>query len=351
MSNRTYIGARAAALRGTLLDRQTIEKLAEAATLEEFVNRLKATPYSDAMSGLSPPFSARRLELSMRERLAKIHFTLMNAASKYAILRLYYDRHIAWDLKAALKAKALGRSYEETIEYIDMKAEELVGRRELIVKVLSSKDVQEASSLLAGTEFHRDVERAVASFSTKGEVRFFDVYIDHTVLSRVSKEYASNYKMYSSHRAGDVSGIGDMVANDIDSYNVLSVLRSKLWGLQEQDVRSLIITPTYRVPLPTLTRMIASDSVAEAAKLVENVYPVSTQAHPGDEQLIDAVEESATERMKETASKAFVWQGLGPAGALALIKLLEFEVSNLASIAIGIEAKIPAKRILEKLIL
>ena len=53
--------------------------------------------------------------------------------------------------------------------------------------------------------------------------------------------------------------------------------------------------------------------------------------------------------MKDTASKAFVWQGLSPGTALALIILLEFEVGNLAAIAIGVEARIDPKTILAKL--
>ena len=192
----------------------------------------------------------------------------MSTAGKYEILELYYLKHIAWDLKVALKSKALNRPYEDTVEYLDMKAEELAGRRDLIVKVLSAKDVNEAVSLLSGTEFASDVERALASFAARAEVRFFDIYIDHAVLSAISKEYAKNYRTYASPRATDVAGVGAMVAIDVDAYNVLSVLRSKLWGLPEQEIRSLVITPTYKVPSSVLARMIGTESTSEAVKLL-----------------------------------------------------------------------------------
>lgn len=349
MSSKVFVGTRAFALRGTLLDPGSIQKLAESTSLEELVNRLRSTPYGEILAGLSPPFSARRLELSFRERLAQVHYSMMASAGEFSILELYYLRNIAWDMKLALKSRALGKSYEETAEYVDMKAEALVGRRDLIVRILSAKDATEAVSLLSGTEFQEDAARALAAYSSKGEVRFFDVYIDHAVLAQISKEYASNHKIYASPRATDVAGVGDLVSLDVDAYNSLAVLRSKLWGLQEQEVKDLIIKPTYRIPVAILTRMATSESTAEAVKLIESAYPTSAQAVGSDEELIDAVEEGFARRMKNTASKAFVWQGLSPGTALALIKLLEFEVSNLAAIAIGVEAHIDPKNILSSL--
>jgi len=348
LSSRTYVGTKAFALRGTLLDAPTVQKLAESTSLDEMVNRLRSTPYADAFSSMSPPYSARRIELALRERLAVVHHSATQGAGRYKILQLYYLKNIAWDLKLALKARALGRTYEETVEYLDMKAEELVGRRDLIVKVLSAKDVNEAVTMLSGTEFFSDVEKALAAYSSKGEIRFFDVYIDHAVLSEISKEYSLNPKLYSA-RAANVNGVSDMVALDVDSYNVLSVLRSKLWGLKEAEIQELVITPARKVSVPTLSSMAGADSVSEAAKMIESAYRFPLQTLQGDEELIDNVEDGFAKEMRDTAELAFVWQGLSPGTMLGLIKLLEFEVSNLAAAAIGVEAGMDPKKILSKL--
>lgn len=347
MSSRTYVGTKAFALRGSLLDGASVQKLAESTSLDELVNRLRSTPYSDSLSSVSPPFNARRIELALRERLAAVHHSITQGAGRYGILQLYYLKNIAWDLKLALKAKALDRSYEETVEYLDMKAEELVGRRDLIVKVLSAKDVNEAVTLLSGTEFHADVERALAGYTSKGEIRLFDVYIDHAVLASISKEFSLNPKLYS--KSADVNGVAELVALDVDSYNVLSVLRSKLWGLGESEIQELVITPARRVQLPALTSMAGADSVAEAVKLLESAYRFPLQGAQSDEELIDMVEDGFAKQTRETASLAFVWQGLSPGTILGLIKLMEFEVSNLAAIAIGVEAGMEQKKILSKL--
>ncbi|HUH99754.1 MAG TPA: V-type ATPase subunit [Nitrososphaerales archaeon] len=348
MSSRTYVGTKAFALRGTLLDAATVQKLAESTSLEEMVNRLRSTPYADSLSNAAPPYGARRIELALRERLATVHHTATVGAGRYKILQLYYMKNIAWDLKLALKARALGRTYEETVEYLDMKAEELVGRRDLIVKVLSAKDVNEATTMLSGTEFSADVEKALAAYTSKGEIRFFDVYIDHAILSSISKEYSLNPRLYSA-KSANVNGVSDLVALDVDAYNVLGVLRSKLWGLAEAEVQELMITPARRVSLPTLSSMAGADSVSEAVKLIESAYSLPLQGAQSDEELIDLVEDGFAKEMKDSASLAFVWQGLGPGTILGLIKLLEFEVGNLAAIAIGVEAGIDPKKILSKL--
>jgi V/A-type H+/Na+-transporting ATPase subunit C len=342
------VGTKAFALRGTLLDSASIQKLAESTSLDELVNRLRSTPYADTLSGLAPPYNARRIELAMKERLAVVHHSITQGAGRYGILELYYLKNIAWDLKLALKARALNRTYEETVEYLDMKAEELVGRRDLLVKVLTAKDINEAVSMLSGTEFFPDVEKAVASYTSKGEIRFFDIYIDHAVLTSISKEYSLNPRLYAG-KSADVNGIAEMVALDIDAYNVLSVLRSKLWGLSESEIQELMITPARRIQLATLTSMAAADSVTEAVKLIESSYRFPLQGAQNDEELIDLVEDGFANQMKETATLAFVWQGLSPGTILALIKLLEFEVGNLAAIAIGVEARMDPKKILSKL--
>ena len=348
MSSKTYVGTKAFALRGSLLDGATVQKLAESTSLDELVNRLRSTSYVDSLSGVSPPYNARRIELALRERLAVVHHSITQGAGRYRILQLYYLKNTAWDLKLALKARALDRSYDGTVEYLDMKAEELVGRRDLIIRVLSARDVSEAVTMLSGTEFFSDVEKALASYTSKGEIRFFDVYIDHAVLSAISKEFSLNPRLYAA-RSANVNGVGEIVALDIDAYNVLSVLRSKLWGMAEAEVQEIIITPARRVQSATLTSMAGADSVTEAAKLIESSYHFPLQGAQNDEEIIDMIEDGFGKLMKETSTLSFVWQGLSPGTILGLIKLLEFEVSNLAAIAIGVEAGMDPKKILSKL--
>ena len=350
MPENVFVGTTAAALKGDLLTRATVEKLAESTTLDELVNRLKGTPYAACLSRVTPPYTARGLELAFRERLADAHYLLMSLAKEPSLISLYYLRQIAWDLKTVLKSRALGRGSEESMEYLTMHAEELVGRRDLVVKVVSAKDLQEAAALLSGTEFGKDIASAVNAFSIKREIRLFDIYIDHAVLSRIASEYSSNSKMYSTSRAIDIAGVSSMVALDINSYNVLSVLRAKVWRLPEDEVRNLVVTPPRGTRSPDLQSLMVADAAADVTKALRGCLPQSLQLGGSEEDVIDAVEAYFTAETVGTARKSFVWQGLGLSTALALVKLHEFEVKNLAAISIGIEAGVEAKNVLSRLV-
>jgi V/A-type H+-transporting ATPase subunit C len=232
-----------------------------------------------------------------------------------------------------------------------MHAEELVGRRDLIVRVLSAKDLSEAAQLLKGSEFGADAEAAISLYLSRKEIRLFDLYLDHAVLSKIGAEYAANGKAYASSRAIDVAGVEEAVGNDINSYNVLGILRARLWGLPDDDIRSLVVVPPPGTRLTLLQKLSTVESLPEAIKLVRDVFPDSSRPSGTDEEMIDSVENYFTMKSMQVASRASVWQGFGVASALALIRLLEFEVKNLAAIAIGIESHMETKIIASRLVL
>ena len=61
------------------------------------------------------------------------------------------------------------------------------------------------------------------------------------------------------------------------------------------------------------------------------------------------MEESFAKELRQTAALAFVWQGLSPGTILAVIRLMDVEVGNLAAVAIGVEARMDPRQILAKL--
>jgi V/A-type H+-transporting ATPase subunit C len=348
-SDERYTATRSFALKGKLLQKNELETLAESRSLEELVNRLKGTPYSVVVSELSPPYSARKLELAFRKRVADLHYSLMNTAKNEEILQLYYLRNLAWNLKIALKSKALGRSYDETVSYMDLHAEELIGRRELLAKVLSAKDIPEAANFLAGTEFGKDIAMAASAYQTNKEVRVFDLYVDHALFSQIAAAFSFRARLPSSG-VGDTTGVRDMIAVDLDAYNALSILRAKLWGLSIDEARSLIILPTFDIPLATLQKMLITESVQEAAKMVSAPRYMPTQPLAGsDEETIATLESKFVGASRKAATEAFLWQGFGIGTVLAFIKLLEFEVRNLSALGFGVEAGLPAKTVISSL--
>src|SRR5581483_11034690 len=166
-------------VKGRLLSEEDLRMLAESRDTEELVTRMKNTVYLEALSRISKPFTAEKIESALREHLVTYHDKLVSVAGGSGILRAYFVRYLTWNLKLVLKGRALGRSSEELMPRINLRAEELLGRRDIIVKAMVAKSLEESAGALAGSEFGEDAAKAVAAYKDKGDLRLFDIFIDH----------------------------------------------------------------------------------------------------------------------------------------------------------------------------
>jgi V/A-type H+-transporting ATPase subunit C len=142
-----------------------------------------------------------------------------------------------------------------------------------------------------------------------------------------------------------------LVATDVDAYNVLAVLRGKFWGLTQTDISDLIVTTTPKVTHETLQKMINMEKVPEAiAELGNTVYKEIIPQNAAND--IDAImqleagfESLALKRIISAFRAVFT-----VAIMLSAIKLMMIEVRNLSAIASGVEQKVPAETIMQRLV-
>jgi V/A-type H+/Na+-transporting ATPase subunit C len=342
MPNKIFGTVVAHSLRGKMLSKSELQTLAESRDIEELVTRMKNTVYLDALAKLTRPFTAEKVEGALREYLVNQHTKMVNIANGSAILNAYFVRHITWNLKIILKGKAMGRTYEELLPKINLRAEELVGRRDLMVKALVAKDFDEAVNSLAGSEFGEDAKKAAQSYKEKGDVRVFDTYLDHAFYKSLDRAVVFESKLQDAQK---------LVGIDIDAYNVLAVLRGKYWGLSPADVADLIVTTTTKVSKDTLQKMINTEKIQEAigelaATTYKDVIPRSA-ANDIDVimQLEAGFEKEALKRIMNSFRTVFTIANL-----LASLKLMGYEIRNLAAIAAGVEQKISADKIMASLV-
>src|ERR687892_336798 len=329
-------------LRGRMLTKNELQTLAESRELEELVTRMKNTIYLDAFAKLTKPYTAEKVEGALREYLVNTHAKIVNIVGGGGILNACFVRYIIWILKLVLKGKALGKSYEELLPRINLRAEELVGRRDLVVKALVSKDLDEAISALAGSEFGEDVAKAVAAYKEKRDVRLFDTYLDHALYHALDRALATDTPSQD---------VKKLVSPDIDSYNVLAVLRGKFWGLSQQDIIDLIVTTTPKVTRESIQKMINTEKLTEAIEELNNtVYRDIVPQNASND--IDAImqleagfESVAHKRVVSSFRAVFT-----VAIMLSALKLMMIEVKNLAAIAAGVEQNVPAETIMARLV-
>jgi V/A-type H+-transporting ATPase subunit C len=329
-------------LRGRMLSKNELQTLAESRDIEELVTRMKNTIYLDAFAKLSKPYTAEKVEGALREYLVNTHAKIVNIVGGGGILNAYFVKYITWNLKLVLKGKALGKSYEELIPKINLRAEELVGRRDLVIKALVAKDLDEAVGALGGSEFAEDAAKASAAYKEKGDLRLFDTYLDHVFY------YSLDRAMVTESQSPDTKKV---VSTDIDSYNVLAILRGKYWNLNASEINELIVTTTPKVTRDTLQKMINTEKISEAiGELSTTVYKdIIPQSARNDIDVIMQLESGFEAIGLRRVISSFRTM-FSVSIMLAALKLMMVEIKNLSAITSGIEQKVPTDSILSRLV-
>ena len=339
-SKNVYASVKAYSKRGKLLTKDDFQTLAESRDLEELITRIKNTVYGEAVSDVQKPYTSIGIESALRNKLADIHYSIAKTSGNSGILDAYYMKFIVSNLKMILKGKILGKSQDEIEAHLNLHAEELYKQRDVVVKALGAKDLEEVAASLNQIKFGGEIAKAVALYNEKKNVQVFDTYFDKILYSHL----ASAMKNYPYKEATK------LVAMDIDFYNILSVIRGKFWELQEDQIQDLII-PTSFSAREMLDRMIAAGTVRDAFnELAATKY---RDLVPQVENELDAIagfERSFEMAMYEAALRSFT-RMFSFATSVGITKLTMFEVRNLAAIAFAVEQKIPTEITMSKLIL
>ena len=185
-SQKVYASVKSYSQRGRLLPKSILQTLAESRDLDELVTRIKNTKYADAVSKITKPYTAEKIESALRGHLADIHFTIAKTAGS-AVLDAYYTRFLIWNLKLILKGKILNKSQNEIEPYLNLHAEELIKKRDIILKALVARDLEETVTNLNSTEFGEDIAKAVALYNDKKNIQIFDTYFDKIIIQQLNK--------------------------------------------------------------------------------------------------------------------------------------------------------------------
>jgi len=339
-SKNVYASVKAYSKRGKLLTRSDFQTLAESRDLEELMTRIKNTVYGDAVADVQKPYSSMSIESALRSKLADIHYSIAKTSGNSGVLDAYYMKFIVSNLKLILKGKVLGKSQEEIETLVNLHAEELIKQRDVVIKALVAKDFEEAVASLNSVQFGDEIVKAAALYNEKKNVQVFDTYFD---------------KILFQHLAGAMKNYADkdatkIVAMDIDFYNILSVIRGKFWGLQEEQIQDLIIA-TSPPARELLGRMMAAATIRDAFNELSNTK--YKELIPQVENELDAIAEFERDfetLIYKTSINSFT-KMFSFATIVGITKLTSFEVRNLAAIAFAVEQKIPTETTMSKLIL
>ena len=341
MGKNVYASVKSYSQRGKLLNRSDFQTLAESRDLEELMTRIKNTIYGDAVSDVQKPYTSQGIESGLRGHLADVHYSIAKTAGDSPILDAYYMKFIISNLKLILKGKVLDKSQEEIETHINLHAEELIKQRDIIIKALVSKDLEETVASLNSVQFGEEISKAAALYNEQKNLQIFDTYFDKILYQQLGRALKNT-------RDRDVIKI---VGMDVDFYNLLSVIRGKFWGLEESQIQDLIVTQTPTVPRELLGRMMAAGSVRDALnELATTKYKDMIPQMENELDAVAAFERAFEMSIYHSSARAFT-KMFSFATIIGITKLTGFEVRNLAAIAYAVEQKIPTETTMSKLIL
>lgn len=340
-SNNVYASVKSFSKRGRLLKKADFRTLAESRDLDELLTRIKNTIYGESVSKVEKPYTSQKIENALRSHLADVHYSIAKTSGDRSIFNAYYMRFIISNLKSILKGKALGKSHEEIESHINLRAEENIKRRDIVIKALVAKDFEEAIASLSSGEFGEEITKAATLYNDKKNIQIFDLYFDkilYQYLGRAAK----------NSREPEVT---KLIGMDIDFYNLLSTIRGKFWDLTEEQIQDLIVSTTHGVSGDLLGRMINAASVKDAFnELTSTKY---NKLIPEAENELDAIAEFERNfelEIYQSSLRSFT-KMFSYATIIGITKLTAYEVRNLAAIAYAVEQKIPTEITMSKLIL
>jgi len=250
-------------------------------------------------------------------------------------------KFIISNLKSILKGKVLGKSQEEIEVHINLHAEELIKKRDIVIKALVAKDLEETVANLSSGPFGEEIAKAATLYNDKKNIQIFDLYFDKILYQHLGRAMKNSRE----------PEVARLIGMDIDFYNLLSVIRGKFWGLEEDQIQDLIVSVSAGASRELLGRMISAVSVRDAFnELTSTKYKDLVPEAESELDMIAEFERAFELEIYQSASRSFS-KMFSFATIIGITKLTAFEVRNLGAIAYAVEQKIPTEITMSKLIL
>ena len=340
-SKNVYATVKSYSKRGRLLKKADFQTLAESRDLDELVTRIKNTIYGESVSDVQQPYTSQKIENALRGHLSDVHYSIAKMSRDKTIFNAYFMKFIISNLKSVLKGKILGKTQEEIEAHLNLHAEELIKQRDIVIKALVSKDLEEAVASLSSGQFGEEIAKAATLYNEKKNLQVFDLYFDKILYQQLGQAIRNTKE----------SEVTKLIGMDIDFYNLLSAIRGKFWDLEEDQIQDLIVSSTPSASKELIGRMISSASVKNAFSELSNTR--YKKLIPESENELDAVAEFERNfelEIYKTSMRSFT-KMFNFVTIIGITKLTSYEVRNLAAIAYAVEQKIPTETTMSKLIL
>lgn len=310
-----------------LLDQIKIDRMVEADSAEEVMKILQETEYSRSIASGTGPVD---FEAVLSNELTTVYSDINNKIKDPAIIALLALRYDYQNLKTLLKAEALGEELDlnlsdmGTISGMELKSEFETG---------SLKD--------AGVNFQVAAEKARDEFSKSHDPQQMDFILDRAYYAHIGELLNS---------LEDVDLITNYVRYQIDSYNLLALMRTRK---QEKDPRFIqdVVVPGGQIEVREIL-----DAASDAPEQISSRF-IGRKVGPALKRGVDEFQATGhlgeLERQLENGLMAVVRSArtvvFGPEPLFGYVVAKERENKLLRIIFVSKLNNIPPDRIRERL--
>ncbi|MFH0860129.1 MAG: V-type ATPase subunit [Candidatus Altiarchaeota archaeon] len=249
-----YVNARVGALRGYLLKADELSALEGSKSLRDYIALLEHTSYRSVFSELAYA-DVRSVDNALVRHFLEFteHLTMLSPDRVRPIIASASKKYEMGNIKAVLASKAAGEMPESVRERL------YPANEKLTIRLLGAKDVDEAAMLLASEGFFLVRDRLEA-YRDDGNIQPLLAAVDIHHFIRLWSE--------TERLSGKDERIAkDIIGTDIDTLNLLSILRAKRGGY---DAKDYIIPVAHRInPVLALKMTAECKTVGETIQALE----------------------------------------------------------------------------------
>ena len=336
----TYATVKAYSLKGKLLSKKTFQTLAESRNLDEFASRLNSTSYSDYIRKIPKPYTSNNIEINFRGKQAELYYVMMNSVGGSNLLMAYYYKFIFKNLKNIVKGKILGKSQSQIESSIGLRAEELIQRRDVTLKALTSKNIEEVISNFKSYNFGNDVEKALMLYNDLGEIGVIDTFLDKILYQNLADSIKSKADL----------NLLKLFGTELDLYNITNIVRGKFWNLDDESINDLLVSHTSSTSDELLSKMISAENLKSSfMELSKTKYSEIIPSEADDIIMINEFERKFDLFLYNSLLKEFA-NMFKLSTVVSVVRLYDYEIRNLSSISYSVENNISSDIVMSKII-
>jgi V/A-type H+-transporting ATPase subunit C len=333
--------------RSQLLNETKLRSLTETKNLTEITGYLRESSYQTQISKIALPISSRKLEHALNENLIETYIKIIkNSPKKTAhLLLIYLSRFEIENIKVLIKATNANLTTEEKQAKLYSTIEIYLKKLQLFENISKASTLKQIVTTLRKTEYAPALKMGLQSFEEEGATTCFNVLLD-------KHYYESLWQVFQDLPKKEKKHAFFYISLEVDIYILLMLLRGKLL---EYDLNWLrVAVPGKRIQLPdTLVEdMVCSTDFDSALKLIQRTpYSKYFTKEQTPNETIAKAENEVDKALLEYIKKNRIMEIFNVGVVLSFLLQKKFEIRNLITISLCIEAEKKPEDIVRHLIL